>query len=112
MLRPLPALTVVPAFFLANSHLWKTVVILPTLLFFAWDPGLFQGQEKIPKRSYALFAVATLLGVAYFVGSWKWGLQYQGIRYTHIVCMVNVRMGRVSGRRIRPKLERTTLIQI
>jgi hypothetical protein len=90
MLGPFPALTVLPAFLLVDWHLWKASVILPTLLFFAWCPGLFRGQVETPKRSYGLFAVATVLSVVYFVASWKWGLQYQGIRYTHIVCIVNI----------------------
>jgi hypothetical protein len=90
VLCPLPALTLLPAYLLADWHLWKAAVVLPTLLFFAWHPGLFRGQAKIPKRSYMLFAVATVLSLVYFAASWKWGLHYQGIRYTHVVCIVNI----------------------
>jgi hypothetical protein len=77
-----------PAFML--SGLYEIAVVLPTLLFFAWHPGLFRGEAKIPKRSYVLFLAATALSVVYFVGSWKWGLLYQGIQHTRIVCGINV----------------------
>jgi hypothetical protein len=97
VLYPLPTLTVLPAFFLANSHLWKAAVILPTLLFFAWNPRLCWGQAKVPNRSYGLFVVVTALSAVYFVANWKWGLQYQGIRYTHIVCIVNILWAAVLG---------------
>ncbi len=86
MLCPLPALTVLPAFLLSA----KVAVAVPTLLFFAWHPGLFRGEPRVPTRSYALFVVATILSVIYFVESWKWGLEYQGSRFTHLVCIVNI----------------------
>ena len=85
ILCPLPALTVLPAFFFS-----KVAVGVPTLLFFLWNPGLGRGETKVPKRSYALLAVATLLSVFYFVSGWKLGAQYQGIQYTRFVCAINV----------------------
>ena len=89
ILCPLPTLTVLPAFFLPDSHLWKAAVAVPTLLFFAWQPGLFSGEAKIPKRSYVLVLILILLSIAYFVASWNWGMQYQGPKYTHAVCVIN-----------------------
>jgi hypothetical protein len=71
ILCPFPALTVLPAFFLS-----KVAVGVPTLLFFLWNPGLGRGETKVPKRSYTLLAVATLLSVLYFVSGWKLGVQY------------------------------------
>jgi hypothetical protein len=90
ILCPLPLITVVPAFFLAGQGSWKAAVVVPVLLFFAWHPGLFLGDAKVPKRSYALLIAVILLDVAYFVTSWNWGLQYQGAHYTHVVCAVNI----------------------
>ena len=90
LLCPLPALTVIPAFLLYSAHLFRTAVLIPTLLFFAWNPGLFRGDVKVPKRSYVLLAVATVLSVIWFVGGWKYGLQYQGPRYTYAICLVNL----------------------
>ena len=88
MLCPFPALTVLPAFLL-SVHLSNLAVVLPTLLFFIWNPGLLRGETKVPKRSYALLAVATVLSVFYFVSGWDLGLKYQGIHYTRFVSAVN-----------------------
>ncbi len=90
MLCPFPALTVLPAFLLSDRYLFRAAVAVPMLLFFAWQPGLFRGDAVVPKRSYVLLAIATVLSVFYFVASWNWGLHYQGPRYAHVVCAVNV----------------------
>jgi hypothetical protein len=65
-------------------------VAVPSLLFFVWNPGLFRGDAKVPKRSYWLLGTAIILSSIWFVVSWKWGLQYQGVRYTYIVCGGNI----------------------
>jgi hypothetical protein len=90
ILGPLPALTVLPAFLLSGQGMGKAAVAVPMLLFFAWHPGLFRGDAKVPKRSYVLLLVLILLAIADFVTSWNWGLQYQGAHYTQVVCAVNV----------------------
>src|SRR4029077_18404556 len=90
MTTPFPALTVLPAFLLSEIHLSKAAVTLPTLLFFIWNSGLFRGEAKVPKRSYVLLAVVTVLSVFYFVSGWTLGLQYQGAQYTRFVCAVNI----------------------
>lgn len=97
ILCPFPTLTVLPAFLLAGPHLWNAAVVLPSLLFFLWHPGLFRGESKIPNRTYWLFLVATVLSVAYFIASWKWGVQYQGARHTQIVCAINAAWAGVLG---------------
>lgn len=97
ILCPFPTLTTLPAFLLSDWHLWKTAVVLPTLLFFAWHPSLFGGGAKIPKRSYALFGVVTALSIAYFIVSWKWGLKYQGARHVHAVFAINLVWAGVLG---------------
>jgi hypothetical protein len=86
---PLPALTIVPAFLLYQSPLGRAVVAIPTILFFAWNPGLFRGNNKVPKRSYVLFGLFTVLDVVWFVAGWKDGLRYQGALYTYVVCALN-----------------------
>ena len=90
VLSPFPALTVLPAFRLSDLHLWNLAVILPMLLFSVWQPGLFRGEARAPKRSYVLLAVAAVLSVFYFIGSWKWGLEYQGPHHTRVVCAANI----------------------
>jgi hypothetical protein len=78
VISPKPALTIIPAFYLDQVPLGRAVVLIPTLLFFAWNPGLFKGNCKIPIRTPVLFLLAGTLDVIWFVGGWNYGLQYQG----------------------------------
>jgi len=32
-------------------------VMVPMLLFFAWNPQLFRGEARVPQRSYVLLLV-------------------------------------------------------
>jgi len=86
-LGPFPGMTVIPALFLSSRVVG---VAVPSVLFFIWNPGLFRGESKIPKRSHWLLAVATVLSVIWFVMGWKYGLQYQGAGYVYKVCVANV----------------------
>lgn len=54
-----------------------------------WNPGLFRGSADIPRRSWLLLAVLTVLTAVYFVGSWHYGLEYQGKRFTYGICALN-----------------------
>jgi hypothetical protein len=87
---PLPALTVLPAFLFSPIHLGEAALAIPSILFFAWNPGLFKGSDKVPKRTYALLILACILDVLWFVGGWTYGKQYQGPLYTYIVCALNI----------------------
>jgi hypothetical protein len=82
---PLPALTALPAMFLMQ----RLAVIVPTFLFFLWQPGLFKGDSQIPRRTYALVSIVFVLSVFWFIAGWKWGLQYQGIQHVRFVCLAN-----------------------
>ena len=91
---PFPFLTITPAFLL-SSWLWayrltRAAVFVPSLLFLAWNPGLYRGHAQVPKRSLVLLAAATLLSVVWFIAGWKYGLQYQGAHYTYSICLMNV----------------------
>ena len=91
ILSPLPALTVFPAFTLGIFlHLWYAAAAVPVLLFFFWLPGLFFGDGKIPKRTYALLAIATVLSVFWFTRAWQWGLDHNGAEYTITLLVVNI----------------------
>ena len=84
---PFPTLTILPAFVL--SGLAPLVVAIPTLLFIAWNSALFRGAPTAPLRSYILFGVLAALSVVYFIGSWSYGLRYQGRKYTEAITLVN-----------------------
>jgi hypothetical protein len=90
VLSPFPAFTVIPGFFLSRWPISMAALIVPVLFFFAWNPGLFRGDAKIPRRSYVLLAFATVLSVLWFVSGWNYGLKYQGAQFTHVVCIVNI----------------------
>lgn len=86
-LCPLPMLTVLPAILLG---LGIAAIMVPTLLFFIWNPGLFRGDPTVPTRSYVLTAVLAVLSVIYFVTSWSAGVHYQGMENTRTLCLVNI----------------------
>ena len=90
MLCPLPLLTILPAFLLSNWRLHYLAIGLPVLLFFLWRPGFFRGAPQVPRRSYILLAIVTVLSIIYFISGWRLGLKYQGTGYTHAVLIVNV----------------------
>ena len=93
LICPMPVVTILPALFLASppSHLpYWLVVLVPALLFFAWNPGLFRGEYQMPRRSWVLLTILSALSVVYFMGSWRYGNQYQGREYTVAICAVNV----------------------
>jgi hypothetical protein len=89
-LCPFPLLTILPAFVLSTWRLHYAAVLVPVLLFFVWHPGLFRGEARVPRRSYALLVILTVLSTVYFIAGWKLGLKYEGAEYTRAVCFVNV----------------------
>ncbi|SRR6266849_578052 len=86
ILYPFPALVLIPALF----GLSVAAIVVPMLFFFIWNPGLLQGDIKLPRRSYFLLAVATCLSFFWFAIGWKDGLHFQGSRYTYSVSVINV----------------------
>ena len=60
------------------------------LFFFAWNPRLFRGSVDVPKRTYVLFAVVTVLSSINFYSNWNDGLQVQGGPYTFTVLTLNI----------------------
>jgi hypothetical protein len=76
----------IPALF----GLRQAAVAVPMVLFFVWNPELFQGDAAVPRRSYVLLIAATLLSALWFVVGWKDGLAMQGPKYNYSVCAVNV----------------------
>jgi hypothetical protein len=85
-LYPLPVIVAIPALL----GLGYAATAGPMLLFFLWNPGLFRGEVKVPKRSSVLLVIATVLSVPWFVAGWKYGLQFQGSRYNYSVLAINV----------------------
>jgi hypothetical protein len=83
---PYPVLVFIPMFF---GLRWASFAV-PTMLFFAWNPGLFRGDAEVPRRSYVLLLIATVANVLWMIVNWKYGLAVQGAKYSYSVCLVNV----------------------
>jgi hypothetical protein len=86
------ALYIVPVyvFIFGLSRLrWILAVAFP-LLFFVWNPGLFQGHAPVPKRSHVLLTVTTFLTAVWFIFWWKKEVAAEGPRYIYFVSAVNV----------------------
>lgn len=90
LLSPLPAITTIPAFFFSSFGFYKLAIFIPVALFFLWNPGLLRAEAAIPRRTYVLFAVAIVLSAVWFFGSWSYGRQYQGRRYTDVILIANL----------------------
>lgn len=90
LLCPFPLITVMPAFLLSSARVVWPAALVPSLLFFSWNPALPRGQAKVPARSLALLTILTALSVLWFMGNWKFGLEYQGPQFTRGVCAANV----------------------
>ena len=84
-LRPFPALTEIPAFFVGPLS-----ILLPSALFFLWCPRLFRGQERIPNRSLVLLGILTVLTGISFIEGWNYGMQYQGAALTYSTLAANI----------------------
>jgi hypothetical protein len=84
-------MTVLPVFILSRWHLESLAVILPSILFFLWSPGLLLSQRpNLPMRTIALLGLLTVLTVIDFVFEWNYGVQYQGMHYTLAVDTMNL----------------------
>jgi len=78
---PLPALTFWPTLFFPKAM----VVFLAGFLFVIW----LRGTRTIPLRSYVLLLVTAPLNFVYLADGWRLGVQYQGLQYTHAVCLIS-----------------------
>jgi hypothetical protein len=87
---PLPTLTILPAFVLSRWHLESVAVLVPSILFFLWNPGLLLNRRpNPPKRTIVLLGLLTVLTVVDCVLEWKNGVHYRGTRYTILVYSIN-----------------------
>ena len=88
---PLPALTILPAFELLRWHREFFAVLIPSLLFFLWSPELLLNQRpNVPKRTIVLLGLLTILAALHFAFGWKYGMQYEGERYTFWIAIINM----------------------
>jgi hypothetical protein len=86
---PFPTLTVLPAFLLPTGMHWAAVLV-PSVLFFGWNPHLFDGQMSLPKRTIAVVALLSALTPLAFFLEWTDGLNYQGLHHTVALLIANL----------------------
>jgi hypothetical protein len=56
-----------------------------------WSPALLLNQrQEVPKTTIVLLGLLTILAAVHFVFGWKYGMQYEGARYTFGVGIINV----------------------
>jgi hypothetical protein len=93
LVSPWPVLTYIPAFVLLTRfsvHMPWYSVLIPLLSFFAWNVSLFRGSARIPKRSWVLLSILTVLSVLHFVAGWGYGIMFQGREFTRMICGANL----------------------
>ncbi len=89
LLSPFPTLTVLVAFAFSGAFPWLAVVV-PTVLFCAWNPTLVFAEARLPTRSLVLLVIFTLLTIIDFLVEFRDGLRYQGATFTFGTFAVNV----------------------
>jgi hypothetical protein len=89
---PMPTMTVLPAFVLLSRGARPTAaVMVPTILFFLWNPGLLVRQcPNLPGRTVGLVGLLSALTIVDFALEWKYGLQYRGARHTIVLYAINL----------------------
>jgi hypothetical protein len=76
--------------FVSRWHLESLAVLVPSILFFLWSPGLLLNQRpNLPKRTFVLLGLLTVLTVVDCVIEWKYGVVYRGARHTILVYVIN-----------------------
>jgi len=76
---------------------WILIAAVPTLVFWVWSPGLFRGKATIPLRSILLLAISVVASIVWFVGSWRYGLKYEGLTYSISTALLSVILAVLTG---------------
>ncbi len=88
---PGPILTLLAASTLSRWRLEFLAILIPSIVFFLWAPGLLLNQQpEVPRRTTALLGFLTALTVAYFVWQWNNGVRYLGVSRTVGDCLMNL----------------------
>jgi len=82
---------------------WSVAVVIPVafwgevvgvtflpLAFLLWSVNLVAGKIQLPLRSIVLLSLLSLSCAIWFVTAWKYGIQYEGIRFTLFWAAVDV----------------------
>jgi len=84
---PLPiSLLFVPVTFQTAA----VVVVVPALLFLAWNPSLFRGDPVVPVRTNLLFGAMVVASAWYYCSYWRLAVTYQGVPHLLGCLMLNL----------------------
>lgn len=96
ILSPLPLLVAVPILCASSLLEWTqpSWVIPPLMIGTFLLLNLYQLRAStldfLPMRFTFLTALATAASVLWFIGGWKYGVRYQGLRYTAATASINL----------------------
>jgi lysylphosphatidylglycerol synthetase-like protein (DUF2156 family) len=86
---PLALIIVIPSLCLGFRSPLAGAFIGP-IIFSVWCFPLLGGQRKVPLKSKILALIILGLSVLLFVKGWHYGVMYQGIFHTAVMCSYNV----------------------
>lgn len=91
LISPFPIITSLPALLIVyRTHFSvHSVLIIPVVLFFVWNPGPFSGGSKAPLRTVILLGFCTVLTFYWFIADWSFAVRYHGGTYVHGVLVIN-----------------------
>jgi hypothetical protein len=93
ILYPIPLLVAIPSILFGGAWGHSAAYLaafVPALLFWAWSVHLFRGEPNPPLRSVLLFWTLAALTFVYFIGSWDFGVRWQGYVHLLAVAVLNV----------------------
>ncbi len=64
--------------------------LITPVTFVLWSFPLLRGQTQIPKRSKIGASLLVALSLYSLIGSWPYGVIYQGVFHTVVICIWNV----------------------
>jgi len=75
-----------------SRHLMSDLLgtFITPLLFLLWSFPLLRGQIQIPKRSKIAAILLVLLSLVSLIGSWPYGIKYQGVIHTIAIYVFNL----------------------
>jgi len=70
-----------PGLLFPGLHFVFGCLVIP-ILYVVWSYRLYKNTPKIPRRSISAILILFILSLVYLIGSWSYGLGYQGITHT------------------------------
>jgi hypothetical protein len=85
--------TAIPALLIHDlfPSLWLPFLTFPlAAVFVIWSFPLLNLRPRLPLRSIVLFVVLVILSLVFHVGSWPYGIKYQGLHHTVLLVTFNI----------------------